>query len=660
MTSTKKKTVKKPQKTTKKTAAKKSATKASLINIPFSDLSAWKENVRKTGAENNIKELEASIQSMGLINPMTVMKSGKKYTVIAGNRRLLAISNLIKNKKLKNDYKVACHVIDADINPAEISLAENVIRQAMHPADQAEAFAYLKKQGMKETDIGARFGVTEAVVKKRLALSNVSAKIIKAYRDGKIGLEHAQAFSLTTDKKAQEKVFKDMDVNTSTSAPDIRKALACDDVRATDRRAVFVGLDAYTDAGGAVKRDLFDDRLEAIFLTNTDLLNDLYNKKLQDAADTLKAEGWANVKVIHQEWIPGSAREGMQHNPPKKSDLSTTDQDKIKKWEKEYDLLEEKLWSLSETDRLRYEELNYLIETTKQKALIWPDKIKAKATAYICVNEYGFLDIERGYTEIKSKAAKKSADNKTDVNDTATTTSQDSEKEEPGLSKKALEDLSNHRSLALSASLARNTDRALRATVYTLALPVLYEQYYDLDETPSLKMKSEAVYAKFDDKPGLYKGLDDLLKIKNEWLDKTPEKETEFWEWCLNAPTQTLLELLAYVAALSLDDMNGGATKAHAESLWREMKVDMTKWYAPTKDGLFQQMNKKQLLSVVKELGKDITPSMEKSKKAELADAVAGMVGEMATEGHYWLPTPLRLPQSEETASEENEQQEAA
>jgi ParB family chromosome partitioning protein len=76
---------------------------------------------------------------------------------------------------------------------SEISLAENVVRVPMHPADQFEAFRTVIENGSSIADVAARFGVSEDIVEKRLKLGRFSPAILKAYRAEEIGLEQAQA-----------------------------------------------------------------------------------------------------------------------------------------------------------------------------------------------------------------------------------------------------------------------------------------------------------------------------------------------------------------------------------------------------------------------------------------------------------------------------------
>ena len=69
------------------------------------------------------------------------------------------------------------------------SLAENMQREAMHPADQFEAFAALVAEGRPVEDIAADFGVTPLVVQRRLRLANVSPRLMADYRTDTVSLD---------------------------------------------------------------------------------------------------------------------------------------------------------------------------------------------------------------------------------------------------------------------------------------------------------------------------------------------------------------------------------------------------------------------------------------------------------------------------------------
>jgi ParB family chromosome partitioning protein len=179
-----------------------------MTTIPLNRLTAGRGNVRKTGAKDDLDQLAASIAAHGLLQSLVVRKSARgKHAVIAGQRRFLALSMLAERGQITADMPIECRVMGADADATEIGLAENVVRVPMHPADQFEAFRDLIDKGAGVADIAARFGVSESTVQKRLKLGRVSAAILDAYRGGELGLEQVQAFAVSDDHDAQERVW---------------------------------------------------------------------------------------------------------------------------------------------------------------------------------------------------------------------------------------------------------------------------------------------------------------------------------------------------------------------------------------------------------------------------------------------------------------------
>jgi ParB family chromosome partitioning protein len=77
-----------------------------------------------------------------------------KGSAVAGARRLAALKLLAKRKELAKDVDIGFSVLDAE-DDAEISLAENEMRVAMHPADQLEAFKRLVDEGRSVEESGS-------------------------------------------------------------------------------------------------------------------------------------------------------------------------------------------------------------------------------------------------------------------------------------------------------------------------------------------------------------------------------------------------------------------------------------------------------------------------------------------------------------------------
>jgi ParB family transcriptional regulator, chromosome partitioning protein len=248
--------------------------------LPLSKLVPSPDNVRKTDRLGGIEQLAASIEAHGLLQNLQAKPASKGvFEVVAGSRRLAALKLLAKRKKIAPDFLVPCNAFDGD-NPAEISLAENEIRQAMHPADQFDAFKALADHGMGDEDIAARFGVTVQVVRQRLKLARVSPKLIALYRKEEMPLDCLMAFAISDDHKQQEKVWKELPAWAKRQADSIRDTLTKAHIDARCNLARFVSVAAYEAAGGAVLRDLFDAD-SAGWITDPALLNRLVGEKLE-------------------------------------------------------------------------------------------------------------------------------------------------------------------------------------------------------------------------------------------------------------------------------------------------------------------------------------------------------------------------------------------
>ena len=232
---------------------------------------------RKAG----VKELAASIEATGLLQPLVVRPQGNKFEVIAGNRRFAAL------KKLKAT-EAPCHVVEAaDAAAVAISLVENIDRLPIHEVDQFEAFAKMSDAGMAVADIASRYAISEKVVRQRLALGRLSPKARQMWRAGKIGMDIVKVLTITDDHAAQDKAL----AASHYSAWQVRQALGANSASDSYDMAI-VGRDAYMQAGGRFREDLFsDDEIVA----DPDILNRLMDAAIAAEVERHKAKGWSFV-----------------------------------------------------------------------------------------------------------------------------------------------------------------------------------------------------------------------------------------------------------------------------------------------------------------------------------------------------------------------------
>src|SRR5712664_131161 len=104
------------------------------------------------------------------------------------------------------------------------------------------------------------------------------------------------AFTVTNDHARQEQLWEQLSRGCNTEPYDIRRQLTEGAVRATDKRALFVGVAAYEAAGGIVTRDLFEQDGGG-WLQDPAPLDRLVAEKLKAEAEKLQTEGWKWIAV---------------------------------------------------------------------------------------------------------------------------------------------------------------------------------------------------------------------------------------------------------------------------------------------------------------------------------------------------------------------------
>ena len=315
-----------------------------IREIPLSRLTLAPENVRRTPPDAQADaELKASIAAIDLLENLVVRidepsEDGERYAVVAGGRRLKAMHELAADGAIDADRPVPCQIRSGDVEPAELSLAENVVRVAMHPADQVVAFSKLVQAGQPVPSIAARFGLSERLVEQRLRLGNAAPELLDAYRANEIDLETLKAFAVTTDRARQMAVWEQVSTQRyRPSAWQVKRLLTEERIPGASAIARFVGVDAYEAAGGQVLRDLFaHDDETGVWFEEPALLEKLATGKLQAAADELATRWkWATA-MIEVDWTD-TARYGRIE--PRPADPTPEEQAEIAKLQTRHDEL---------------------------------------------------------------------------------------------------------------------------------------------------------------------------------------------------------------------------------------------------------------------------------------------------------------------------------
>ena len=263
--------------------------------IKLSLLENSPDNVRRTMDKKALAELRASILSIGMVHNIVVVPHEKKYQVVAGARRLKVLQDLAEEGLINKNEVITCFVAES-AQSVEISLAENIVREAMHPADEYEAYATLIASGITPEQVALRFGCSVKYVNQRMRLGTIAPDIMKAFRAGKIDLDSLMAFASTPDQKKQLSVWKSLKEHERDSAWVIKNKLTEKMFRSDSPLAKFVGRAEYEAAGGKFQGDLFADRETEYFIDGA-LLQKLADKKVNERHAKLVAAGWGFVEI---------------------------------------------------------------------------------------------------------------------------------------------------------------------------------------------------------------------------------------------------------------------------------------------------------------------------------------------------------------------------
>lgn len=622
-----------------------------LILVPLSRLVSRPtgRNVRKT-PRMSIPELAASIQRVGLLQNLIVIAAadGEHYEVVAGGRRLAALKLLAKKRRISKEWDVPCLLV-ADGTARTASLTENVQREAMHPADQFEAFAALVAEGRPIEDIAADFSVTPLVVHRRLKLANVSPRLLADYRAEAVTLDQLMALAITDDHAAQESAFYDAPT-WQRNPHNLRERLTEREIDAYRHPLVrFVGLDGYQQAGGGIRRDLFAEGDKGVYLTDAALLERLAQDKLAGIAAEVQAEGWAWVDatlgMTHAD-LQAFQRAPRERRNPNKRDAQRIEklQAKMQEVAEAVDAAlddedEEKVDALQEEG----ERLGEQLQALEDGLLDYAANVKAAAGAIVSIDRDGQAVIHRGLLrEAEAKALRTlerlrqgfGSEGEAANDDEGEDGDDDRQPKTAAMSDRLAQRLSAHRTAALQIEVARHPQVALAALVHGMVQTVLQESYYgrDLPLGVGLKLQDrlESLAPDVSESPAAV-ALRELQQVAGEAL---PQDSAELFAALLAKPQDELVRLLAVCVASTVDVVTPRATPHQpGPELARAVGLDMATWWKPTADGYFQHVSKAVILDAVGEYAPQNVTRLAKLKKADIASEAARL-----TDGTGWMP----------------------
>ncbi len=548
--------------------------KSSMQFVALNKLIISPRNVRRKDRKSDIETLSASIASRGLLqNLCVVLVEDGRYEVVAGGRRLGALKLLAKKGVIPKDWPVPCNVVEREAGK-EVSLTENVHRVAMDAMDEVDAFAALVSEGSTPDEVAHRFGVTRRHVDQRLALSGLSPRIKAAWKRGDVTLDAAKAFCVVDDHSKQDAVFRSLG-RPVTNPSSVRARLMDGRVRASDRLAVFVGLDAYEAAGGMLLRDLFD--VEAVFVEDPALLAQLAESKLNGSREVWLLQGWSWVECN----LGGGRHHGISSTRfyPEWRDPTSEEQAELDALKAKIEVLDAELESNSQEDDDRWsarDDLEAAYETIRQAGRVWTPEQRDIAGVMLGVDHDGELAVTEGLVKVgdqkqadaylrKCRAGEDSTDERYEVENPEQRTS--------ALPKAVNRDLTLVRTRAIRLALSGDLDVALAVCVATLMRRSL-----QIGEMTGVALSAQM------------RDVDDhtaLVEARAEIEGRLPTDEIELLEWALDLSREPLLAVLAVLVAGAIDLTHEDTSPADqskqgiGDLLAQRLDIDMTRFWKP-------------------------------------------------------------------------------
>ena len=650
-------------------------------DIPFDKLILSQQNVRKTKAGVSIEELAEDIAHRGLMTSLNVRAEvdgdGKEtgiYRIPAGGRRYRALELLVSQKKLSKTAPVPCIVSKGKTLEVEDSLAENVKRIDLHPLDEFRAIMTLREQGLDEEEIAARFHMSVATVKQRLRLASVSPRLLDLYANDEMKLGQVMAFSITNDHVRQEQVWDTISRSHNQDPYYIRRMLTETAVRASDRRAVFVGIEAYEAAGGVVMRDLFEQD-NGGWLQDPALLEQLVLEKLTAGAETLKAdEGWKWVDAAFD--FPYGHTSGLRRFYGERAEFTEEELARHDALKAEYDKLDAdygQAEDYSEETEARLEELGNELDALNDRPYVFDPQDVGRGGAFISLAANGELKIERGFVRPEDEPVTEpdgddDSDGAGENGDAAVAASAtggvsvngkpvgvEEPEEEDGkvrpLSDRIIEDLTAARTVALRNALANDPVMAFIAAMHVFVLKTFYR--FGSDSCLEITVQHAAF--------GQTQGLGDTVWAKEieqrqeSWGYDLPGNADEVWDYLIALDEASRMALFAHCVSLSVNTTiqpwsRRAAAIAHAKQLAHSLGFGMVDaGWTPTVDNYLGRVTKAHILQAVREAkGEQAAQLIAHLKKPDMAREAARLL-----DGSGWLPEVLRLP-IDEIAAEGN------
>lgn len=166
--------------------------------VAIGDIDPNPSQPRKDFDEEKLRGLAASIGVSGIVQPLIVRENGRRYTLVAGERRWRAarMAGLKQVPVLVRDYS------DAEI--MEVALVENLQRSDLNPVEEAAGIQLLIQQhDLTQEEVAARLGMSRPAVSNSLRLLRLPEPVLAMLREGVLHSGHARAVASLPEAEMQ-------------------------------------------------------------------------------------------------------------------------------------------------------------------------------------------------------------------------------------------------------------------------------------------------------------------------------------------------------------------------------------------------------------------------------------------------------------------------
>ena len=172
--------------------------------IPLTNIKPNPYQPRKVFSKRSLEELSQSIQSYGVIQPISVRKIGEEnYELVAGERRLRA-------SEIASLEKIPAIVINLkDQDSAAIALIENLQREDLNFLEESEGYYNLiHDHGFTQQELAEKVGKNQSTIANKLRILRLPNEVKKGLLEHGLTERHARALLKLPDEELQKEVLQ--------------------------------------------------------------------------------------------------------------------------------------------------------------------------------------------------------------------------------------------------------------------------------------------------------------------------------------------------------------------------------------------------------------------------------------------------------------------